>query len=171
MLLLCGVGGCRDRSPLDDAPRPAAEAEIRDSSGAVVARAALMPEDEGVAIELEVVDLPPGMHALHIHENGACEAPDFKSAGGHFNPLGADHGHEDGDSAHLGDLPNIAIGSAAEPKIRVVAEGVNLDGRGVGSLLAGDGTSLVIHAGADDYRTDPAGNAGPRIGCGVIRAS
>lgn len=169
------LGGCADKESVapDEAPsaEPAAHAELYDASGKLVADATIERAANGAAITLDAFALPPGTHAFHIHETGSCEAPDFKSAGGHFNPLGADHGYaDDEDGAHLGDLPNIEIAADGSADVRVLVSGVSVEDFGPRSLLAGDGTALVIHAGADDYHTDPAGAAGKRIACGVIEA-
>ena len=108
-----------------------------------------------------------GPHAFHIHEQGNCELPGFKSAGGHFNPRGKKHGVKNPQGHHAGDLPNLVVGSDGEVEIEVIAGGVTL-GPGANSLLSKSGTSLVIHADPDDDLTDPAGNAGARIACGAV---
>lgn len=149
-----------------------AEAKLYDAEGQEVGTATLKeeweaPETPGVLIQLRVSKLSPGIHAFHIHEKGACEAPDFKSAGGHFNPEGKKHGIKNPDGHHAGDLSSITIGPDGMAKIERVARGVTL-GPGKFSLLDADGSALVIHADPDDDVTDPAGNAGARIACGVI---
>ncbi|MEZ4381083.1 MAG: superoxide dismutase family protein [Nannocystaceae bacterium] len=155
-----------------------ASATLRDRDGNVAAEANLYRDHDGnVMIALKVLDLPPGMHGFHIHETGDCSAPDFSSAGGHFNPGGlAEHGVDENgmeavDGPHRGDLPNIKVDADGTTAYKIKAEGVNLDDEGIYSLLDGSGTALVIHADADDYVTDPAGNSGPRIACGVIKES
>ena len=116
---------------------------------------------------MDLRDLPPGLHAVHIHESAQCDPPDFKSAGGHFNPEGRQHGRKNPEGAHAGDLPNIRVGPDGAAAADFLVEGVTLE-PGKQSLFKPGGTSLVIHASADDDRTDPAGNAGARIACGVI---
>jgi Cu-Zn family superoxide dismutase len=111
--------------------------------------------------------MPPGIHALHIHSAGTCEKPDFKSAKGHFNPYGRKHGLKNPDGPHAGDLLNITIGSDGTGAIIVTAPLATL-GDGDNSLFWQGGTAIMLHEGPDDYMTDPAGAAGPRIACGVI---
>lgn len=145
-----------------------AQAVLVNAQGEQVGRAWLEEVSPGVKIKLTVSKLPPGVHAFHIHAVGRCEAPDFKSAGPHFNPYGKKHGMKSPDGAHAGDLPNLLVGTDGTAAVEVVAQGVTL-GAGAQSLFQPEGTSLVIHADADDNLTDPAGNAGVRIACGAIK--
>lgn len=114
-------------------------------------------------IEVNASGLSPGKHGFHVHAVGKCEAPDFKSAGPHFNPGGKKHGHDNPEGPHAGDLPNLEVAADKKGKATFVAKGLAFD-----SLFAGSGTSLVLHADPDDGKTDPAGNSGARIACGVI---
>lgn len=141
---------------------------LKNTEGDNVGSAALEEVEDGVQIILDVTHLPPGKHGFHIHEAGACEEPDFKSAGGHFNPTDADHGFDSPDGPHAGDLPNIEVSEDGEVKEELIADMVTLEKDQDNSLLDGDGTSLVIHADADDNVSQPAGDAGDRIACGVI---
>lgn len=144
-------------------------ATLTDAQGEQVGTATLTEGPGGVDVEFNGYSLPPGTHGFHIHEHGRCDAPSFESAGGHFNPTNVGHGLEDADGAHVGDLPNLEVGGDGTAEFRGFATGATLEKSGDMSLIAGEGTALVIHRDADDQRTDPAGNAGPRIACGVIK--
>ena len=148
-------------------PPPAAGATVRDSTGRIVGSAVLLQESDGVRILLEVMCLPPGDKAVHIHEVGRCEPPSFESAGAHFNPKKAEHGTANPRGPHAGDLPNITVDETGLGHLEVTNPRVTLE-QGPTSLFNANGTALVLHAGSDDMRTDPAGNSGARIACGVI---
>lgn len=160
-LLLVSMLGCGESAP------PAAKAVLVNSQGQKVGEASLTETSQGVKVVLRVENLPPGLHAFHIHEKGACAAPDFMHAGGHFNPFGKKHGLKNPDGPHAGDLPNITVAADGRGTLEAVAARVTLK-PGKNSLFQEGGTSLVIHAHPDDDVTDPAGNAGPRIACGAI---
>jgi len=146
-----------------------AMAVLRDAHGKEVGRATLTQGEDGVRIRLEARGLPPGKHGFHIHEKGECHPPKFESAGGHFNPDGRKHGLENPDGPHAGDLPNILVGDDGTVRTTVFAPLVRL-GEGKHSILRPGGMSLVLHERPDDGKTDPDGNAGARIACGVIRS-
>jgi Cu-Zn family superoxide dismutase len=144
-----------------------ARAELKNAQGQNVGTATFTPAKQGVAITLNIQNLLPGVHGIHIHEAGKCDAPDFKTAGGHFNPTGKHHGSLNPQGEHAGDLGNLTVAPKGTAKVKLTAKGVTL-GEGENSLFHPGGTSLVIHGNPDDLKTDPAGNAGPRIVCGVI---
>lgn len=144
-----------------------AKATLKDAQGKEVGTAVIKPASAGVQVALNLKDLPAGTHAIHIHAVGKCEAPGFTTAGGHFNPEKKQHGMHNPQGSHAGDLENLTIGPKGKLKTKIVVKGVTL-GEGANSLFKEGGTAIVIHAAADDYKTDPAGNAGARIACGVI---
>ena len=139
---------------------------LKDASGKEVGKAVLTETRSGVLIRLDLTGIPPGDNAFHLHAVGKCEPPDFKSAGGHFNPDETKHGLMNAEGPHAGDMPNLHVPESGKLVVEVLDDLVTLDV--AHALLDADGSALVIHAGADDYQTDPAGNAGDRIACGVV---
>jgi superoxide dismutase, Cu-Zn family len=168
-LLLATLLAAGTLSP-GEAAAQAANAELIDRDGQVIGNVALREMEHAVRIFAQAEGLPPGAHGFHIHETGSCEPPTFESAGGHFNPEGAQHGHGNASGPHAGDLPNVHVASDGVLAVEFFTDRVTL-GEGETSLLGEDGTAILIHAGPDDYQTDPAGDAGDRIACGVIQSA
>jgi len=144
-----------------------AKAALKDAKGQDVGVASFTQTQAGVLIRLSVRSMPGGEHAFHIHAVGKCEPPDFASAGGHFNPTNTHHGIMSG-PGHAGDMPNLHIPADGSLDIEVLNTAVTLDKDRPNSVFHPGGTAVVIHAGKDDYTSEPAGNAGGRIACGVV---
>lgn len=140
---------------------------LADTQGRSVADASLEQAAGGVQISLTTTAMPAGRYGLHLHTVGRCDAPSFESAGAHWNPTAAQHGRDNPAGAHLGDLPNLEIGADGRGAVTYTLANAAMEG-GANPLRDPDGTALVIHAAADDYKTDPSGNSGARIACGVV---
>ena len=162
--------GCRlvPEIPYVNPAPPAALARLVDDKGQAVGSAVFSQERGGVRILVDVVGLAPGDHAVHIHEVGRCEPPAFESAGAHFNPTKAEHGTSNPRGPHAGDLPDVTVNTEGKGHMEVTVKLVTLDKKVPASLFDADGSAIVIHERADDKRTDPSGDSGGRIACGVI---
>ena len=163
LVALTGLAACASQpAPVSPATVPPGPIELRDASGRTLATATVA-ESGGVRVRLEAAGLPPGTYGVHIHSVGRCDPPGFESAGSHWNPTQRQHGRLNPMGWHLGDLPNLTVGTNGAGEAEFTITGMSLN-----DLLDADGAALVVHAGPDDYRTDPSGNSGARLACGVI---
>lgn len=149
----------------------AGRATLRNASGASLGTLLLENTAAGVRISGALTSLPAGIHGIHVHAVGRCDPADFATAGAHLNPAAAHHGLENPAGPHAGDLPNVTVAPSGEAVVDLTTPRVSLTANGSGAVFDADGSAIVIHAGADDQKTDPAGNSGPRIACGVIERS
>lgn len=163
------LAGCADDKPKVGTPIAGgriAMATLRTPAGKEIGRATVREVAGGLRVTIDARFLPPGMHGAHLHTVGRCEGPDFASAGPHWNPTGMKHGAMNPQGPHGGDLPNLSIGADGRGTL-----GINLPGASFDALLDADGAAMVIHADVDDMVTDPSGNSGGRIACGVLVAN
>ena len=169
-LLLAGFAGTlalASGAAANPATTTTAEVYLQNAANESVGKATLRDTPHGVLMELDLTNLPPGGHAFHIHERGQCKPP-FESAGGHMNPGSRHHGFEAATGAHAGDLPNLVVPDSGKLKVELLARDVRLSEASGKGLLDADGSALVVHEKADDHKTDPAGNSGARIACGIV---
>lgn len=157
--------------PAAAAAAPSTKVELKTSSGQDAGTASFRQKGDQLIIKLNLKNLPVGQHAVHIHEKPLCDAPDFKSAGGHFNPDSKQHGLQNPAGHHNGDLPqNITVGENHTAEATFKVNYLSLTPGAANSILSNGGTSIMVHEKPDDMKTDPTGNAGNRIACGVISA-
>ncbi len=167
-LSLC-IAAAWSQASAADKPVKKKTVELKDAKGNDVGRATILSKGTGVEVKLALKDLPPGEHAVHFHQNAKCDPPDFKSDGPHFNPTSKKHGFDNPEGHHAGDMKNFTVKANGTAKATVADDSVVLGtGSEANSLFANGGTSIMIHAKGDDYKTDPSGNSGDRIACGAI---
>ena len=163
--------GCatrRSAEPVGTEQRPAeATSSILDARGQPVATVVASDAGDALRIRVDATGLSSGVYGIHLHSVGRCEAPGFETAGPHWNPAGREHGRDNPRGQHLGDLPNLLVGTDRRGTLEFTIPGASLGGPGA-RLLDADGAAIVLHARPDDYRTDPSGNSGSRIACGVL---
>ncbi|PIC57608.1 superoxide dismutase [Sporosarcina sp. P12(2017)] len=180
-LLMAACGGTADeeKEPVNGSSDPVVEEEgtaepevmapVMNVDGEEIGSVTLTQGPSGVAMDVDVTGLEPGEHGMHFHETGVCTAPDFKeSAGGHFNPTDKKHGLENPEGHHAGDLENLVADEDGNAKVTVTTDAVTLESGKDNSLLDEDGSALIIHEGADDNITDPAGDSGTPFACAEI---
>lgn len=179
-IVMVGCGGADNdtaaTSELESAdvvPAPVADAAgaravLRDAQGAEIGTITLSQEGSSVRLTGDLTGLPAGEHGFHLHTTGMCEAPGFESAGGHYNPTNASHGANHPEGPHAGDFPNITVGADGTVRVDQTNALVTLADGQPNSLFDADGTAIIVHADPDDYETQPTGNAGARLACGVV---
>ena len=163
-LTACATDG--DSGSMPSGPE-SVSAQLRDSGGQVVAQATAEEVGDGIRVRVEAAGLAPGAYGAHVHMVGRCDGPGFATAGGHWNPTGRQHGKDNPQGMHKGDLPNLLVGTDGRGSFEYTIPDASLTGGG-NPLLDADGAALVVHQSPDDFRTDPSGNSGNRIACGVL---
>ena len=179
-LLGCGDAGRRDATPAGDTAAAAgqdtvsaraaggnATAAMRDSAGKDLGTLTLSDAGQSIALSGQLTGLPPGEHAIHLHTVGQCDAPKFEGAGDHWNPTNRKHGKDAPGGPHFGDLPNLTVARNGSASVQATTPGGML--RGSNAALDSDGVAVVVHAKRDDYKTQPSGDSGDRIACGIVR--
>lgn len=167
-IILSGLAACNNSGLASGITE--IEREILTPNGAKLGTLVLNTLENGTTlVTVNVKNISPGIHAMHFHETGLCEGPDFKSAGGHYNPKQMDHGMDMPNGPHAGDMMNIEVGADSTASFSIINKRVSIDGqKGLPALIDVDGSALILHEKADDYTSQPSGAAGARIGCAVI---
>lgn len=160
------AAGDSQMSPAGARPGNVVHAMLKTADGAPAGEAILASTEAGLQLNLALKGLPEGEHGVHVHETGDCTAPDFKSAGGHWNPTGKEHGLIGEDGSHMGDLPNVAVTEDGTGTLDYLISGATIDGEN--ALMDEDSAAFIVHAGADDGASQPSGDSGSRIACGVF---
>ncbi len=142
-------------------------ASFTGGDGRLLGQVTISEDPAGLVMNINGVGMPAGVHGIHLHEKGLCEGPKFESAGAHWNPAGKKHGRDNPEGAHAGDLANLTVAADGTATVSVPVAGAKMSS-GAMMLADADGTALVIHAKADDYKTDPSGDSGDRIACAVV---
>lgn len=169
LAVTAALGICMASASAQTKPMKKKTLGLKNAQGEDVGTATIVSKGPGVEVKLDLKNLPAGVHAVHFHQNAKCDPPDFKSAGGHFNPTNKEHGFDNPQGHHAGDMMNFTVKDNGTAKTTVKDADVVLGtGMEPNSLLSNGGTSIMIHAKADDYKTNPAGNSGDRIACGLI---
>ena len=176
LVLVCGVGLCVTvgaAGQMDQTAKKTAndvKVKLTGSQGQPAGTVTFRQVKQGVKMTVKLENVPFGEHAVHIHQNAVCDAPDFHAAGGHFNPMGKHHGFQNPEGHHAGDLPgNVSVGENHRGEASFVLKDVSMDPNLPDSIFANGGTSVVVHEHADDQKTDPSGNSGNRMACGVVK--
>lgn len=173
MVILLVMGGCgkgsQSKLPVSGKSTNMLKSVLINTDGNEIGEVTLKEGEDGLSIHVVAEGLPPGEHGFHIHEKGVCTPPDFESAGGHFNPTGKEHGFENPEGFHLGDLQNIVVEADGTIDATVTTVELTLQKGKENTILDEDGSTIMIHEKADDYQTDPSGNSGDRIACAVVK--
>lgn len=167
-LVLSACGKANVKMPVSGNNLPAIESILINEKGEEIGQVSLTEGEDGLSIHVQAEGLSPGLHGFHIHEKGECIPPTFDSSGGHFNPTNKEHGFDNPKGFHLGDLPNLKVGKDGTVNERITTQDVTLKKGVENSITDYGGTSIMIHEKKDDYKTDPAGEAGARVACAII---
>ena len=162
--IAAALAGCQTMD--ESANGTVAQTTVRMADGSPAGTARLLESGNDINVAVSLAGISPGVHGVHLHTTGSCEPPDFTSAGDHLNPSGREHGFENPQGAHLGDLPNAAADASGASNVSFALRGAREEV--IEQIFDADGTAVVVHAAADDYETNPAGDSGSRIACGVL---